>query len=80
MAPGEAVELGGLRNNSLAVDNAPPGAALDGVLDVCTGVCCCAACIAIARGVGQLEAHGTEDVSPSSIRKSSKDKSWCLTI
>jgi hypothetical protein len=27
MAPGEAVELGGLRNNSLAVDNAPPGAA-----------------------------------------------------
>jgi hypothetical protein len=33
MAPGEAVELGGWRNNSLAADNAP-GAALDGVRDV----------------------------------------------
>jgi hypothetical protein len=30
MAPGEAVELGGWRNNSLAADNAP-GDALDGV-------------------------------------------------
>jgi hypothetical protein len=30
MAPGEAVELGGWRSNSLAADNAP-GAALDGV-------------------------------------------------
>jgi hypothetical protein len=30
MAPGEAVELGGCRSNSLAADNAP-GAALDGV-------------------------------------------------
>jgi hypothetical protein len=30
MAPDEAVELGGWRNNSLAADNAP-GAALDGV-------------------------------------------------
>jgi hypothetical protein len=33
MAPGEAVELGGCRNNSLAADNAP-GVALDGVRDV----------------------------------------------
>jgi hypothetical protein len=35
MAPGEAVELGGWRSNSLAADNAP-GAALDGVRDVCS--------------------------------------------
>jgi hypothetical protein len=42
MAPGEAVELGGLRSNSLAADNAPPWAALGGVLEVCAGVCCCA--------------------------------------
>jgi hypothetical protein len=41
MAPGEVVELGGLRSNSLAADNAPQWAALDGVLEVCTGVCCC---------------------------------------
>jgi hypothetical protein len=34
MAPGEAMELGGCRNNSLAADNAP-GDALDGVRDVC---------------------------------------------
>jgi hypothetical protein len=33
MAPGEAVELGELRSNSLAADNAPPGAALDEVRD-----------------------------------------------
>jgi hypothetical protein len=79
MAPGEAVELGGLRNNSLAADNAPPGAALDGVLDVCTGVCCRAACIA-APGAGRLEPHGMEDAAPSSLRKSSGDKSRCSTI
>jgi hypothetical protein len=40
MAPGEAVELRGWRSNSLAADNAP-GAALDGVWDVCAVVCCC---------------------------------------
>jgi hypothetical protein len=38
MALGEAVELGGLRSNSLAADNTPPGVALDGVLDVCERV------------------------------------------
>jgi hypothetical protein len=42
MAPGEAVELGGCRNNFLATDNAP-GLALDGVRDVCAVVCCRAA-------------------------------------
>jgi hypothetical protein len=80
MAPGEAVELGGLRSNSLAVDNTPPGAALDGVLDVCTGMCCCAACIAAAPGAGRLEPRGTEDAAPSSNGKSSEDKSRCSTI
>jgi hypothetical protein len=39
MAPGEAIEFGGLRSNSLATDSVPPGAALDGALDVCAGVC-----------------------------------------
>jgi hypothetical protein len=53
MALGEAVELGGLCSNSLAADNAPPGAAPDGALDVCAGVCCCEACIAAAPGVGR---------------------------
>jgi hypothetical protein len=57
MAPGEAVELGGLRRNSLATDNAP-GAALDGALDVCTGVCCCAACIAAAPGASESRLEG----------------------
>jgi hypothetical protein len=38
MAPGEAVELGGCHNNSLAADNAP-GDALDGVRDACAAVC-----------------------------------------
>jgi hypothetical protein len=53
MAPGEAVELGGLHSNSLTADNAPPGVAPDGALDVCVGVCCCAACIAAAAGTGR---------------------------
>jgi hypothetical protein len=79
MAPGEAVELGGSRSNSLATHNAP-GAALDRALDVCAGVCCYAACIAVALGAGRLEPRGTEDVAPSSIRRSSGDKSWCSMI
>jgi hypothetical protein len=49
MAPGEAVELGGCRNNSLAADNAP-GVALDGVRDVCAAVCCRASCKAAVPG------------------------------
>jgi hypothetical protein len=80
MAPGEAVELGGLRCNSLAADNAPPGIALDRVLDVCAGVCCRVACIAAAPGAWWLEPRGMEDAAPSSIRKSSGDKSRCSTI
>jgi hypothetical protein len=51
MAPGEAVELGGWRNNSLAADRAP-GAALDALVD-CAGVCCRAERTAAAtRSVG----------------------------
>jgi hypothetical protein len=57
MAPGEAVELGGWRNNSLAANSAP-GAALD-ALDVCAGVCCRAECTTVvAPGAGRLVAHG----------------------
>jgi hypothetical protein len=80
MALGEAMECGGLRSNSLAADNTPQGAALDGVLDVCAGVCCCAAYIAAAPGAGRLEPRGMEDASPSSIGKSSEDKSRCSMI
>jgi hypothetical protein len=51
MAPSEAVELGGCRNNSLAADNAS-GNALDGVWDVCAAVCCRAACTTVVPGTG----------------------------
>jgi hypothetical protein len=78
MAPGEAVELGGWRSNSLAADNAP-GVALD-ALDVCAGVCCRAECTAAAPGAGRLVAHGVEDAASSSTRKSSGMKSWCSTM
>jgi hypothetical protein len=79
VSPGEAVELGGWRSNSLAADNAP-GAALDGALDVCAGVCCHAERITAAPGAGRLEARGMEDAASSSIGKSSGMKSWCSTI
>jgi hypothetical protein len=69
MAPGEAVELGGWRSNSLAADSAP-GVALDGARDVCAGGCCCAARTAAALGTGRLEACGMEDTTSSSIRES----------
>jgi hypothetical protein len=55
MAPGDAMELRGCRNNSLAADNAP-GDALDGVRDVC----CRAACTARVTGAGRLGACGVE--------------------
>jgi hypothetical protein len=59
MATGEAVELGGWHNNSMAADSAP-GAALD-ALDVCAGVCYCVECTAAAApGAGRLVAHGVE--------------------
>jgi hypothetical protein len=79
MAPGEAVELGGWCNNSLAANSAP-GAALDGARDVCAGVCCRVACTAVAPGAGRLEPRGMEDTASSSIRKSSGVKPRCSTI
>jgi hypothetical protein len=57
MAPGEAVELGGCRNNSLTGDNAL-GVALDGVRDVCAAVCCHEACTAAVPGTGRLGTCG----------------------
>jgi hypothetical protein len=79
MAPGEAMELGGWCNNSLAADSAP-GAALD-ALDVCTGVCCRAECTAVvAPGAGRLVARGVEEAAASSTTKSSVKKSWCSTM
>jgi hypothetical protein len=79
MAPGEAVEPGGWRSNSLAADNAP-GAALDGVWDVCTVVCCCAACTAAVPGTGQLGTRGMEEAASSSTRKFSEVLARCSTI
>jgi hypothetical protein len=79
MAPGEAVELGGWRNNSLAADSAP-GAALD-ALYVCVGVCCRAErTTAAAVGAGKLVARGVEEAASSSSMKSSGMKSWCSTM
>jgi hypothetical protein len=78
MAPGEAVELGAWRSNSLAVDNAP-GAALDGVRDVCVVVCCYASCTAAVPGTGWLGTHGVEEAASSSTRKSSKVSARCST-
>jgi hypothetical protein len=79
MAPGEAVELGGCRSNSLAADNAP-GAALDGVRDVCAAVCCRAACTAAAPDTRRLEICGVEETTSSSTRKSVEVSARCSTI
>jgi hypothetical protein len=79
MAPGEAMELGGWRSNSLAADNAP-GAALDGVRDVCAVVCCCAACTAAVLSIGRLGTCGVEEAASSSTRKSTKVSARCSTI
>jgi hypothetical protein len=78
MDPGEVVELGGWRNNSLAADKAP-GTALD-VLDTCAGVCCHAEHTVATPSAGRLEARGVEEAASSSIGKSSGMKSWCSTI
>jgi hypothetical protein len=71
MAPGEAVELRGCRNNSLAADNAP-GVALDGVRDVCAAVCCHAACTAVVPGTGRLGTCGVEEAASPSTAKSTE--------
>jgi hypothetical protein len=78
MAPGEAMELGGWRNNSLAADNAP-GAALDALVDR-AGVCCHAERSAAATpSTGRPETRGMEEAA-SSLEKSSGMKSWCSTM
>jgi hypothetical protein len=79
MAPGEAVELGGWRSNSLAADNAP-GAVLDGVWDVCAVVCCRAAYTAAVPGTGRLGTCGVEETASSSTRKSVEVSARCSTI
>jgi hypothetical protein len=79
MAPGEAVELGGCRNNSLAADNAP-GVALDGVQDVYVAVCCRAACTAAVPGTGRLGTCGVEEAASPSTVKSTKVSARCSTI
>jgi hypothetical protein len=79
MAPGEAVELGGWRSNSLATDNVV-GVAIDGVRDTCAGVCCCTACTAAAPDLGRLGTRGTEDTTSCSIAKSSKVSARCSMI
>jgi hypothetical protein len=79
MAPGEAVELGGCHSNSLAADNAP-GAALDGVWDVCAVVCCRAACTAAVPGTGRLGTCGVEEAASSPTTKSTEVSARCSTI
>jgi hypothetical protein len=79
MAPSEAMELGGCRNNSLAADNAP-GDALDGVRDACAAVCCRAACTAAVPGTGRLGTYGVEEVASSSTAKSTEVSARCSMI
>jgi hypothetical protein len=79
MAPGEAVELGGCRNNSLAADNAL-GVALDGVRDVCVAVCSRAACTAVVPGTGRLGTCGVEEAASPSTAKSTEVSARCSTI
>jgi hypothetical protein len=79
MAPGEAVELGGCRNNSLAADNAP-GEALDGVRDVCVAVCCRAACAAAVPDTGRLGTCGVEEAASPSTAKSTEVLARCSMI
>jgi hypothetical protein len=79
MAPGEAMELGGWRSNSLAADNTP-GAILGRVRDVCAGVCCCATCTAAVPSTGRLATSGVEEAASSSTRKSTEVSAWCSTI
>jgi hypothetical protein len=79
IAPGEAVELGGCRSNSLATDNAP-GVALDGVQDACAAVCCRAACTVAVPGKGRLGTSGVEEAASSSTSKSIEVSARCSTI
>jgi hypothetical protein len=76
MAPGEAVELRGWRNNSLAADSAPR-AALDALVDY-AGVCCrVERSAAAALGTGRLEAHGMEEAASSMGKSSGIEREMC---
>jgi hypothetical protein len=66
-------------SNSLAADNAP-GAALDGVRDVCAVVCCRAACTTAMPDTGRLGICGVEEVASSSTKKSADVSARCSTI
>jgi hypothetical protein len=79
MALGEAVELGGCHNNSLAADNAPRDA-LDGVRDICAAVCCRVACTAGVLGTGRPGTCGVEEAASPSTAKSTKVSAWCSMI
>jgi hypothetical protein len=80
IAPGEAVGLGGWRNNSLAAESAPTGATPDGVWGACAGVCCRTGRTAATPSIGWLELCGVEDAASSSMGKSSGVSSRCLAI
>jgi hypothetical protein len=79
MAPGEVVELGGCRNNSLAADNAP-GDALDGVQDVCAAMCCRAACTTGVPGTRRPITCGVEEAASPSTAKSTEVSVRCSMI
>jgi hypothetical protein len=79
MAPGDAVELGGWRSNSLATDSAV-GAALNGVWDACAGVCCCTACTTTIPESGRSGTRGAEDANSCSITKASEVSARCSMI
>jgi hypothetical protein len=79
MALGEAMELGGCCNNSLAADNVPRDA-LDGVRDVCAAVCCRAECTTGVTGVGRLGTCGVEEVASPSTAKSTEVSVRCSMI
>jgi hypothetical protein len=79
MAPGDVVELGGWRSNSLAADSAV-GTALDGVWDACAGVCCCTTCTAAVPELGRSGTRGAEDATSCSITKSSEVLVRCSMI
>jgi hypothetical protein len=79
MAPGDAVELGGWRSNSLVADSAV-GTALDGVWDACPGVCCYTACTAAVLVLGRSGTRGAEDATSYSITKSFEVLTRCSMI
>jgi hypothetical protein len=79
MASDDAVELGGWRSNSLAIDSAV-GAALDGVRDACAGVGCCTTYTTAVLESGRSGTHDAEDATSCSITKSSEVSAWCSMI